>query len=361
MADWTDADFPVIDETPWGVAVLDVQALTQHVLSSSRDPEAARNAGSYTGDDGAELARQPAPQRLVEVAIELPCEDPLVDGVVSRPMAMEDKWAVYLERRELLFVRAWQRRVVARAVVRAEGSRAVIGPVRGAFVAPDESAEMTRRWLTYVLRDIALGEGLPTPLPFAFESARREAALWAFSAFGRRAKFVTHHAAQLQAPTHRLAAHNALHVATARNDRAALKRAAKTIPRDARGPDGLAPLHWAVGSEAETLDALLDAGASVDVRSVQGATPLMQAVQARRLDALRRLLARGAAAGAADARGFTALHRAAEMGLVDHVDALLVAGAPPTPVASTGDTPKALAELRGEAGVLARLSAAGGR
>ena len=59
---------------------------------------------------------------------------------------------------------------------------------------------------------------------------------------------------------------------------------------------------------------LLDRGSPVDVRSTQGATPLMTAAQSASADQVRLLLDRGADVNARDGRGFTALHRAAELG-----------------------------------------------
>ena len=59
---------------------------------------------------------------------------------------------------------------------------------------------------------------------------------------------------------------------------------------------------------------LLERGSPVDVRSVEGATPLMNAAQARSVEKVAFLLDRGADPDATDQRGFTALHRAAEMG-----------------------------------------------
>lgn len=102
---------------------------------------------------------------------------------------------------------------------------------------------------------------------------------------------------------------------------------------------------------------LLDRGPPADVRSAEGATPLMNAVQSTRLDAVNLLLDRGADANARDDRGFTALHRAAEMGLVDIVRLLLERGAEPGPEAA-GHTPRAFAQERGHADVLALLDAA---
>jgi ankyrin repeat protein len=91
---------------------------------------------------------------------------------------------------------------------------------------------------------------------------------------------------------------------------------------------------------------LLDRGAPVDTRSAEGATPLMNAVQARNASYVELLLARGADPNAQDLRGFTALHRAAEMGETAIVRALVASGADPNAEA-LGHTALSFAQKRG--------------
>ena len=131
------------------------------------------------------------------------------------------------------------------------------------------------------------------------------------------------------------------------------------IPIDLLAADGLAPLHWALaGTDPAIMTLLLDRGSPVDVRSSQGAAPLMNAVQRGSLETVAFLLTHGAKVNARDRRGFTALHRAAEMGKVHVTRLLLERGASPSPEAE-GQTPRSLAEVRGQKQVVALLSAAG--
>jgi|GEM_PF-5304747 len=76
---------------------------------------------------------------------------------------------------------------------------------------------------------------------------------------------------------------------------------------------------------------LIDSGCLVDVRSTQGATSLLNAVQSKGLSQARFLLTDGADAGAKDGRGFRSLHRAAEMGLPEFVELSVANGADPKP------------------------------
>lgn len=99
---------------------------------------------------------------------------------------------------------------------------------------------------------------------------------------------------------------------------------------------------------------LLDRGSPVDVRSDEGATPLMNAVQSARIEMVRLLLDRGADANARDLRGYTALHRAAEMGHIDITQLLLDRGATPN-LETDGHTPRSLAERRNRSDVVSVL------
>ena len=121
-------------------------------------------------------------------------------------------------------------------------------------------------------------------------------------------------------------------------------------------PICLAPLHWALASDdAAIMTLLLDRGSPVDVRSREGATPLMTAVQGASVSKVCFLLDHGADVNARDGRGFTPLHRAAEMGHQEVLRVLLDRGALPN-VEAEGHTPRSLAEGRGNGEIVAVLN-----
>lgn len=90
------------------------------------------------------------------------------------------------------------------------------------------------------------------------------------------------------------------------------------------------------------LQHLISRGSPVDIRSIDGATPLMIAVQSGSVKQVNFLIDHGADPNAADARGFTSLHRAAEMGKPDIVKILLTRNAS-SEVEAQGHTPLSLA------------------
>ena len=125
---------------------------------------------------------------------------------------------------------------------------------------------------------------------------------------------------------------------------------------DLRASDGFSPLHWALMRETtDMLNHLVSRGFAVDVRSDEGATPLMMACQdERKNEHVRWLLAHGADPLARDSRGFTALHGAAQIGNREVVQLLLAAGADPRAEAQ-GFTPASLAQQRGHREVARKL------
>src|SRR5262245_5225331 len=86
-------------------------------------------------------------------------------------------------------------------------------------------------------------------------------------------------------------------------------------------------LEAAENGDRIAVSRLLDEGAGVDTRAVDGTTALHWAVRADRLDTVRLLLESGADAAAADRYGVTPLYLAAENGNAAIIAALLDAGA----------------------------------
>jgi ankyrin repeat protein len=211
--------------------------------------------------------------------------------------------------------------------------------------------------LNFLLISHALGEIIPAPLPAALASDTREAGFWAFSSYGKMAHFGTFDETLLPVPKGTLRSHSLLHIAVAKADRAAIARQVSNgINVNALAGDGLAALHWSMANDnTEPMQKLLELGADPDVRSTQGATPIMNAVQSNKTSHLQVLLAAGALINARDNRGFTALHRAAEMGYADIVQILLSGGADKT-IEAEHHTALSFAKARGNKAVIELLS-----
>eukprot|EP00903_Cladosiphon_okamuranus_P006808 g6636.t1 len=108
-------------------------------------------------------------------------------------------------------------------------------------------------------------------------------------------------------------------------------------------------LHWAANSDQATVDALLDAGADVNVEAMGSITPLHLAAKNNSTEALVALLRRGADVDKAASRGLTALHCACQKkvaGVATMVDILLRWGASEIAVDVDGRTPALMLERR---------------
>ena len=95
-------------------------------------------------------------------------------------------------------------------------------------------------------------------------------------------------------------------------------------PHPHHGPTSMTALHIAAANGGlANVEALLESGASVEVRDNQGWTPLMFTVQEGHLEGTRTLLDAGADVDAADTRGRTALMLAANVGNVSAAELLI--------------------------------------
>jgi hypothetical protein len=347
-------------ESPWPIPVLDVRPFTLSVTSTSTDFDAARNAVSFSADDGTGFVGQALPTpRTIPCGLTYKVDPVLADGVLFVPSAMEHKWALFYHLGTILFVRSWRRKVVLTADVVASAGQVELTQLNGAAMSPDEDPEFTRAAADFILRTHALEEIYPAPLPADPGEDLQSAALLAFSLFGNFAHYATHHRFTAIRPTRPLRTHSLLHIALARGDLAAAQNQLdRGLPIGLLTADGATTLHWALTSRnPEALGWVLARGLPIDARTEHGATALMNAVQENQLEVVRRLLASGADPDAADHHGFTSLHRAAEMGAADVVKLLLDAGAARDMKAAGGYTAAGLAEARGHLEIVAMLQA----
>ena len=188
-------------ETPWGVPVLDVRAVTQHMISTSADPQCAANAISFGGDDGSAFAAdEPASPRLIGALLRFRVNAPLADGALFRPREMEHKWAIFHHQQRILFVRSWTRKLHAIAELSSGEGYVEVRKISGVFVDEEEHPLFTTMMVDFLLRSHVLGMVYPAPLPEGLEQTPLEAAMWCFQMFGNLALCATHHIIPLARP-----------------------------------------------------------------------------------------------------------------------------------------------------------------
>jgi hypothetical protein len=334
-------------QNPFGVRLLDLRPVTQHLIATSKDPQMATNAVSYGAENGlAFIGMKPVDDTVISSNIVIPTDKILAPGVLFNPGTMEHKWAIYYHNSTLIFVRSWLRQVVVTAKVTQRENEIVIESITGKFI--NESPEFTKRILKFLLISHAIGLVFPAPLPVEFADKTEEAATWAFSAYGNFAQvgiFDETFDATVNKP---LRSHSLLHIAVAQGNLDEIERQFQNgLSLELLAGDGLAPLHWALASQNPgTMAKLLELGTHPDSPSAEGATPLMNAVQSNLIHHVNLLLIAGANPNARDNRGFTALHRAAEMGHYKIAGMLLHSGADKN-ISANGHTALSFAQARG--------------
>ena len=341
--DWIEAP-----ESFWGVRVLDVRPVTLTMHLWSKNEGHASNAVSFNGDDGTGfIGEEPPVARIVEANLLFPIDRLLAEGVLFTPEDMDNKWALFYHQGEIICVDSWRRQVCAVARVQEHDNHVEITGVRGAFVADGEAPEFTVRVLDYLLRSHALETEYPAPLPEGMEQDPRGAAEWCMFKFGNKASFATPYQIEHRDPEKPLRTDSLLHIAVARSDLPAIEeQISGGVPIDLIARDGLAPLHWSLAAGPAVMALLLERGSTVDVRSTEGATPLMLAVQSGNIDQVSFLLDQGADVDARDEIGGTALHRAVELENGAAIRTLLDRGASQN-IESLGHTPRSFAEAQG--------------
>lgn len=344
-------------DNQWGVRVLDISPVTQHMTSTSQNPQMAKNAVSYSGEDGVVFWRKaPEDKTIIDTHLTLVTDKKLLPGIIFIPQAMEHKWAIYFDGEYLIFVRSWLREVFVIAKTTQKQNELTITQIQGVFTT-NENPAFTEAVLMFLLVSHGLGEITPAPLPDIFENDLDKAALWAFSSYGNMAQTAVFGSDYIATSKTPLRSHSLMHIAVARGDVDGIEREVKWgADINAQAADGLATLHWSIAyHNTDMIEKLLSMGADPNVMSNQGATPIMNAVQSNKPEHLKVLLRSGALVNFKDYRGFTALHRAAEMGHVNMVELLLNAGADKT-ISAENHTALSLAKSKGHELIVNLLS-----
>lgn len=331
------------DQNPWNLKILDLRPISQTMLSTSKDPKMATNAISYSQEDGTTFKDYlPKSERAIPSNLTIPTDKKLEEGVLFNPSTMENKWAIYFMNNRLIFIRSWLREAFVVAKTVQENSQIRITEIIGEFT-DNESSKMTESILMFLLFSHSLNETIPAPIPKDLLDNMDQAGMWAFSTYGNMAHLGYFGEDFNYRTDLKLRTHSLLHIAVARGD---IDKINTELGRNANinclAGDGLSTLQWAMAADPNILRLLLNKGANPDTKSIEGATPLMNAVQSDKLEHLNILIEHKADLNAKDNRGFTALHRASEMGRSEMVRILLENGADKN-VEAEGHTPLSLA------------------
>ena len=180
-ATWLGADDP---GNPFGFPLLDLM-LTQNVMATSGEPEAAQRAGSWATSLGDELdlsALEELPP--LECEIRLPVASPLPEGLMFAPSSMDEKWVIAWRGGRIIAARSWTGGVDAIADTRVDGGELVIEALRMVEASAFERYGAPHQVFEWFLRSHALGEKLPCPVGDDAAEYLEATPLAAFSDFG---------------------------------------------------------------------------------------------------------------------------------------------------------------------------------
>ena len=167
-----------------------------------------------------------------------------------------------------------------------------------------------------------------------------------FFKFGNMAQFGHFEKSITYSTESKIRSHSLLHIAIARGELDKIKEELeKGANINSLAGDGLSTLQWCLGNKTDILEFLLKNGADPNIESIEGSTPIMNAVQSNQMEHLKILINNKADVNKQDNRGFTALHRAAEMGHIEIVKELLHNGAKKE-IETEGHTALSLAKAR---------------
>jgi hypothetical protein len=315
-------------DNPWKIRLLDLRPISKTMLSSSHDPLMASNAISYSQEDGLSfLNHSSKSNKSFDADFSFSIDNKLEPGVLFTPSTMENKWAIYFHESKIIFIRSWLRKVLVIAETVQEKNQLIVKKVFGEFTE-NESTDFTTSVLRFLIHSHVLNEVVPAPIPKEFEDNTDDAGMWAFSTYGNMAHLGYFGTNLIYNSESKLRSHSLLHIAIAKGQINKIEEELnKGVNINILAGDGLSTLQWAMAAELNIMEFLLKKGANPNVESIEGATPIMNAVQSNKMQHLKLLIQFKGDVNAKDKRGFTALHRAAEMGYVEMVKELLSHGA----------------------------------
>lgn len=352
-ANWLEPDHP---GNPFGVRLLDLMDNLKLLATTSDPSVAARAVGWQAGG-----------HRDVDVVLEgeafdcdlrYPCVPRLPDGFLFRPDSMETKWVLAYRDGVVALARSWTGETQAIATAHHEGdtlvlTRLVVAPESGLDMFGDPVA--TFDW---VMRTHALGARIPLSVDEDGAAMLARIPTLGFTLYGKHL-FCAAIEYAYGPPTGGLYSDGELAKAVGTKDLASVRRLLAeghpTHPPIGFN-NGSTVLHLALYLDASVANALLDAGADVNIGSFKGSTPLMAAMAGGApAEVVERLLASGAQVEAEDVLGFRPLHVAAESGNESGARQLLAAGAEIDAQTHAGVTPLHIAAGLGKAAVGAVL------
>lgn len=362
MPDFPRPQWIPADQNRFGVPVLDLSPITLGVIATSRDPANATRAIGWGNGVGEPLWNEVELPVIHRCELRYPADNPLPDGLLFAPSAMEEKWVIALRGDRIRAARSWTGEVQIEAIVeRGERELAIVelrlpeGSLLESFGDPVEVFD-------WMFRAHALGEKLPMPVDDNGAEHLEAAPITAFVAFGNRV-ICAARGWSPPAPQQPLRSDGRVLIAARESDHDTLRSLVESgepvdAPTTFRGYTAL--FLAALRDDAALAATLVDLGADPNRRADNGAVPLIVAVvHGAGVEVLDLLADRGARIDAANDDGFTALHAIAETDQPAPLAWFLARGLDLETRTRHGHTPVQIAAALGNLGALEALARAG--
>ena len=313
-ATWLGADDP---GNPFGVPLLDLM-VTQTVMATSQDPEAAQRAGSWGSSLGEELdvtLLEELPP--IECEIRLPIDSSLPEGLMFTPSSMDEKWVIAWRGGRIIAARSWTGAVDTVAEARVDGGELVIEALRIVEASAFERYGSPHQVFEWFLRSHALGEKLPCPIGDDAAEYLETTPLAAFSDFGRLIFCAARAWSPPPAPRPLRSDGRIIRAAQSGDVDAVSAAVAEGEEIDAPSAyQGYTALHFAiVKNDLPMFEHLLELGADVNCRGEWGVhAATLAIVRGAPPEIFEALVAKKADLSIRNDDGFGALHAAAESG-----------------------------------------------
>jgi hypothetical protein len=175
-------------ENAFGVRLLDCRSIATTFLSTTADAKCIRFLFSPESRSGEQFRGQ-HPKDAIQLACNLtyPVVDPLPEGPVFLPSAMEEKWSIYRLGEVLYFARSWtgDLQYAARLAEAASELRVVeVEAWPGNVLGEDQLAV---RQVDFLIKSHIFNQTVLHPVPAFGTTAAL--ALWSFNQYGRRGLF----------------------------------------------------------------------------------------------------------------------------------------------------------------------------
>jgi hypothetical protein len=174
---------------PFPCRILDVRALTWHVVATTRDAKIAESFSRQRLSQGREfIDAEIQNSTTVECNLTFPHNGNQLEGIVFKADSMDVKWDIYIYNCTFLFVRSWTGQLQYRAFAEINDTNLRIYRIE----TSSDHIETAPQAVYFLLGTHAMGRVLPHTIPRDFPDDPEQIGLLSFSMYGNRGCYATY-------------------------------------------------------------------------------------------------------------------------------------------------------------------------